>query len=187
MPFGGACSEVFRLSDKPNFPTERVWGQTSEAGDSALPITCVSFKQAAQYCQWQGGSLPDLHQWQLAARGPDVLRYSWGDKTDDCGLHPGQHDPKNQNRVCGTSTHDFEVGQHPSGASAYGMQDMLLATGELLAVSSSVQFTPCQFGPGCFVTGTKPGAIDSVGSVKTEDAVPGNSSSFRCAFGGNSQ
>ena len=43
-----------------------------------LPVTCVQFAQAAQYCAWVGGQLPTLPQWWAAARGEKATRYSWG-------------------------------------------------------------------------------------------------------------
>lgn len=50
---------------------------------SALPQTCVTFKQAQAYCTFRGGELPTHAQWTYAARGPEFRVYSWGSQLND--------------------------------------------------------------------------------------------------------
>jgi len=47
-----------------------------------LPVTLVSFREAAAFCAWGGMSLPTEVQWEYAARGPDSRVFPWGDQWD---------------------------------------------------------------------------------------------------------
>src|SRR5262249_33677122 len=61
---------------------------TGADGDG-LVLTCATHAQASVYCAWVGGALPTPEEWLLAARGPDVHQYPWGDSVPTCAQHPG--------------------------------------------------------------------------------------------------
>ncbi|APR99945.1 SUMF1/EgtB/PvdO family nonheme iron enzyme [Pajaroellobacter abortibovis] len=55
-----------------------------------LPVTCITFQEAASYCRWIGGKLFTL-EWLLAAQGKGVRLYAWGNEQKTCAHH-GFHD-----------------------------------------------------------------------------------------------
>lgn len=129
-----------------------------------LPVTCLMPEQATNYCRWVGGTLPSSTQWLAAARGPNVRRYSWGNKVSECDQHARV---RIQGRACSIdSTSEFAVGKHPRGAAPTGVQDVLLASAELIAPSRDSFFPACAGATGtCLVTGLDPGAIDSISAT----------------------
>jgi hypothetical protein len=156
------------------------------AGSDALPVTCATVDEAKQYCAWIGGALPTNEQWMLAARGPSVARYAWGDDEPTCerrGLADGICAPYaiGSLQPPPAVVAVFGVGGHPSGASPSGVEDVLMTPGELLAPSPAAFFTACAPpGHGCVVDGMAPAAIDSVAPATDDAPVP--TPSFRCAL-----
>ncbi len=77
------------------------------------PVTMVSWFHARKYAEWAGMRLPTEAEWERAARGPEGLRWPWGNRMD-----PGR---LNTYYRVGSTT---EVTLYDDGASPYGVMDM---------------------------------------------------------------
>jgi serine/threonine-protein kinase len=55
-----------------------------ERGRAAYPVNCVSQREAALFCAWEGARLPSEVEWEVAARGPQQRRYPWGSQHPSC-------------------------------------------------------------------------------------------------------
>lgn len=80
----------------------------------AQPRNLMTWGEALYYCESRGGALPTEAQWEYAARGPDGLRYPWGDNFMRNGaiydaVSDGETAP---------------IGSRPLGASWVGALDM---------------------------------------------------------------
>lgn len=80
------------------------------------PVVCVSWHDVQGFCEQVGLELPTEAQWEYAARGPESLRYPWGNEWDGSKLC--WWDNK------GPGGRTFPVGSFPEGASWVGALDM---------------------------------------------------------------
>jgi formylglycine-generating enzyme required for sulfatase activity len=88
-------------------------------GAANEPVTEVTWQDAVDYCQWLSTKLgamvrlPLEAEWELAARGPESLKYPWGNEWDD-------------RAVASETKHGFvhAVKSYPAGRSPCGAYDM---------------------------------------------------------------
>jgi hypothetical protein len=171
-PDGSACgAEAYA-------PYAKYTAPKYDAHDGQAPAVCVGESQAEAFCRFAGGRLPTVDEWLVASRGDAPRRYSWGDDVSACEQHP-LAGPMLQARqvpdalptdsplpTCAPREFDgteLRVGTHVAGASPLGLEDVLLAPGELLAGDANTLFNACgAAGSNCVVYGLEPGAIDSV-------------------------
>ena len=81
---------------------------------SRQPRVKLTWYETEAYAAWRGGRLPTEAQWEWAARGPESLRYPWGQDFHD-GL-------ANMDRLDLRCTRP--VGSYPAGRSWCGAEDM---------------------------------------------------------------
>ena len=84
----------------------------------------VAWDQAGAYCAWRGKRLPSEMEWEKAGRGTDGRLYPWGNNWD----------------ISRISASPSPVGQHPEGASPYGVLDMIGSASEWVADKYDVDY-----------------------------------------------
>jgi formylglycine-generating enzyme required for sulfatase activity len=82
------------------------------------PVTWVSLEDARAYAKWAGKRLPHEWEWQYAAQGGDEHRiYPWGNQWEPTDV-PAPAKGR-------SLTAPDPVDAHPSGASPFGVMDMV--------------------------------------------------------------
>jgi len=103
-------------------------------GAANEPVTGVTWQDAVDYCQWLSTKmkatvrLPLEAEWELAARGPQGLKYPWGNDWDD-------------RAAASENKHGFvhAVKSYPAGRSSCGAYDMAGNVWEWVADEVNVQ------------------------------------------------
>ncbi len=83
------------------------------------PINCVTWHQAASFCEFSGGSLPTEAQWEYAAKGKTARSYPWGNEAPNC-RKTQVADPDKNCKIDEAAL----VGSKEEGESPFGLQDM---------------------------------------------------------------
>jgi formylglycine-generating enzyme required for sulfatase activity len=157
------------------------------------PVTCVTGDQAITYCDWVGGRLSTVSEWLLAARGPEVREYPWGNALPSCKQRSNLNLDSSYD-CCGTDCKNPEasrVATHPAGDSPFGVSDILTTSAELVGASASGMTLACPPSAHvCLVTGITPGSIDGLlpeRMVAASGRTNGAIASFRCVWEGVGQ
>jgi formylglycine-generating enzyme len=79
----GACVEAGVCTATPEWCQARAEG-LSPAGVDELPVFCVTWSQARDYCAHVDGRLPTEAEWEKAARGTRGSKWPWGDAVPTC-------------------------------------------------------------------------------------------------------
>lgn len=88
-------------------------------GAALEPVSGVTWKEAGDYCEWLSGKLgvtvrlPTEAEWELAARGPQNLKYPWGNEWDERAAASTESGGRVR-----------AVKSYPAGRSPFGAYDM---------------------------------------------------------------
>ena len=109
-------------ADKCTAPDTGMYCNWKKPGRDAHPINCIDWEQATAYCAFAGKRLPAEDEWELAARGADGLEHPWKDGPPAAQLcWNGEGNDQGRGYRSGTCP----VASYPSGASPFGVLDML--------------------------------------------------------------
>ena len=103
---------MYRVCMQQGRCSEPVGSNRLPLGERDDPALMVNHQQAREYCAFVGGRLPTEAEWEYAARGPQSLRYPWGNEFDAALVASLQS----------VST----VGRQPVDTSPFGILDMWL-------------------------------------------------------------
>jgi len=93
---------------------KKSWRDSFGDGKESHPVVRVTWNDAVAYCTWLDKRLPSEAEWEKAARGPEGLRFPWGNEWD-----------ASKANVKATGLRSTAVvGSFGAGASPYGVEDM---------------------------------------------------------------
>ena len=94
------------------------WTSGEPQAHPTLPIDCIDWYDARQFCGWENARLPSEAEWEYAARSQgQATTYPWGDADPTCQL------VANTAAGCSASLPD-PVCSHPEGNTTQGLCDM---------------------------------------------------------------
>jgi formylglycine-generating enzyme required for sulfatase activity len=111
----------YRPADRHNFLKDWNWSIPAhphyQEGWDNKPVTWVSVEDARAYACWAGRRLPNEWEWQYAAQGTDGRSYPWGNTFSAANVPAVYTSPD--------TVPPADVTAHPSGASPFGVLDMV--------------------------------------------------------------
>jgi iron(II)-dependent oxidoreductase len=112
------AASAYAPAQPQNFLRDWAGAGAYPAGWGAKPVTWVDLLDARAYCAFYGKRLPNDWEWQRGAQGDDGRQYPWGGAFEAGRVPQAQSD-----RARAAPPPD--VGQHPAGASPFGLLDMV--------------------------------------------------------------
>ncbi len=137
----GRCVAASACKPPRSVSTSCTWGIP---GRENHPINCVDATEAAAFCAWIGGRLPEDDEWEYAAKGGSSRIFPWGDeplsgtRANFCDRGCKARHPKLKSLDSEDDgwAETAPVGSYPAGASADGLLDMAGNVGEWIAGGS---------------------------------------------------
>ncbi len=111
--------DCVRSGSCPQMPTSCMPYQAGYGLDhpDVLPVVCITWDNAANFCSWSGGRLPTEAEWEKASRGTEGATFGWGQESPTCNFANFRL----------ASTHCYQnvapVGYFEFTRSAYGLWD----------------------------------------------------------------
>ncbi len=103
-------------------PPSRIRDDDARLASPRMPVTGITWDDAAQYCAFVGGRLPTEAEWERASRGARRQRFPWGriynSQLANHGRSPAGPDASDGFALAAP------VGSFPAGASPYGLLDV---------------------------------------------------------------
>ena len=148
-----------------------VWARRE--GHEDLPMNCVDWHQANDFCRWVGGRLPSKEEWIREASDGGRRAFPWGDEPptceravmDDWQTFEGFADRKG----CGTQD-VWPVCSKPAGSSVHGLCDLAGNVNEWTS-TQELQETPPRYNLG--------GSYENPGASLRADFLLINPTGFR--------
>jgi formylglycine-generating enzyme required for sulfatase activity len=146
-------------------------------GAELEPVNCVSRADAAGYCEWIGGRLPSVLEWEWEALGgEESRRYPWGEAPPSCEHANVAGLRSISGSECGMGLSN--VGARPLGASRHGVLDMQGNVSEWTA--DSVDTAPIAKGAAIGWSNNRE-FLDAVFVIVDYDS-PYGDTGFRCVY-----
>lgn len=105
--------EWIGFTTESDYVPQGTWRDFYNIGKEDYPVSNVTLEDARAFCEHVGKRLPTEAEWEKAARGPDSLKYSWGDVWDATKANTSETGMRNTQ----------EVGQAVGDLNAYGLYD----------------------------------------------------------------